>query len=439
MYAVDDLSDAIDATREFLTPISLGLVLRLALIVFFVSSLGFSGPVLPTGDPGMVAEDQSQESIQELYEEETGEEFPMDEVIAAALVIAAIFFGMWLVYMLIKSIMEFVFIESLRSEEVNVRQYFLENLGRGFRLFVFRAVLNVIPVAIGGGLLYYQLTSGDLLEQLTGATLWGFVAAAIVFALIYSIVLRFTSEFVAPIMLLEDRGVLSAWGQFWSTFKANWSEYVVYLVLAWIILLVISITAWFVIGIAAIVLAIPFVIMAFVLLAVLSELGVIGGIIFTLFMVVAFLAFLLLLSVVWTPIMVYFRYYALLLLGDTNGDLDLVPDLRAALRGNVTGTASSATTPGRAAGSRWDDDQTAEDSDVDDESDSWSATDRSGSADDEDGFEWYQTDDSSSESSGDDGGPDAGDESDLEGPTDDFEESDEETDDEDDELDDRGW
>ncbi|AHF99185.1 hypothetical protein HALLA_10310 [Halostagnicola larsenii XH-48] len=447
MYAVDNLSDAIDATREFLTPISLGLVLRLALIVFFVSSLGFSGPGIPFGDVGMVTDETPQSdvegefqgSVQEQYEQETGEEFPMDEVIAVALVLAAISIGIWLIFGLITAIMEFVFIESLRSEEVHVRQYFLENLGRGFRLFVFRVIVNAVPVAIVGGLLYYELTGGDLLDQLTGATLWGIVVLGVVFALVYSIILRFTSEFVAPIMLLEERGVLSAWGQFWSTFKANWSEYVVYLVLAWILLLVITITAWFVFGIAAIVLAIPFVILAFVLFAVLAELGLVGGILFTLFMVAALVTFLLLLSIVWTPITVYFRYYALLLLGDTNADLDLVPDLRAALRGNVTGAASGASTAGQATDSRWDDEQTAGQSGFDDHDDSWSTTDSSGASDDDE-FEWYHTDDSADEATGDDSGRDTDTESDREESTDDFEGSDGEAeDDEDDELDDRGW
>ncbi|KDE59829.1 hypothetical protein EL22_16750 [Halostagnicola sp. A56] len=445
MYAVDDLSDAIDATREFLTPISLGLVLKLALIVFFVSSLGFSGPGVPVTDPGMVADDptqtgtqgESQESIQELYEEETGEEFPVDQVIAVALVFVAILFGIGLIYLFIQAILEFVFIESLRSEEVHVRRYFLENVGRGFRLFVFRVVLNAIPVAIAGGLLYYQFTGGDVLDQLTGATLWGALAAGIVFVLAYSIILGFTAKFVAPIMLLEDRGVLSAWSRFWATFKANWAEYVVYLVLAWIIMLVITITAWFVIAIAGFILAIPFAILAFVLFVLLADLGVIGGIVFTVFMIGAFLAFLLLLSVIWTPITVYFRYYALLLLGDTNDDLDLIPDLRGALRGTPVGTAGGAGTAGRETESGWDDGtRDGYDSETDE---SWSTTE----PDDDDGFEWYETRDSTDESvdadgSVDDGEPDANGESDRDGSTDAREDRDEKPDD-DDGLDDRGW
>nr|WP_175507174.1 hypothetical protein [Halostagnicola kamekurae] len=444
---MDDLSDAIDATREFLTPISLGLVLKLALIVFFVSSLGFSGPVLPMGDPGMMVDDptqigtqgESQESIQELYEEETGEEFPMDQMIAVALVFAAVFFVIGLIYMFIQAILEFVLIESLRSDEVHVRRYFLENVGRGFRLFLFRVVLNAIPVAIAGGLLYYQFTGGDVLDQLTGATMWGALAVAIVFALVYSIILSFTTEFVAPIMLLEDRGVLSAWSRFWATFKENWAEYVVYLVLAWIIMLVITITAWFVIAVAGFVLAIPFAILAFVLFVLLADLGVIGGIVFTVFMIGALLTFLLLLSVVWTPITVYFRYYALLLLGDTNADLDLIPDLRGALRGTAVGAAGGAGTAGRETESGWDDGTRDEyDSEPDD---SWSTTE----PDDDDGFEWYETRDSTDESVDadepvDDGDTDTNGESDRDTSTDAREDRDEDTDDDDDDgLDDRGW
>ncbi len=451
MYAVDDLSDAIDATREFLTPLRIGFLLKLALIVFFVSSLGFTGPGIPMGDIGMLTEDptQTQEwgEFEEEFEAETGEEFPMEELIASLLVIGLILGGIWLVYALIKAIMEFVFIESLRSDEVHLRQYFKSNLGRGLRLFVFQLGVILFSIAIVAGPLYYVATTGGGLEQASGSTLGAFVAYGFVVTLIYSAVLRFTSEFVAPIMLLEERGVLSAWSRFWSTFKANWTEYVVYLVLAWIILLVITITAWFVIGIASFVLAIPFMILLFILVAVLAELGAIGGILLFLFVILGFLLFLLVLSLVWAPITAYFQYYALLLLGDTDGELDLIPDQRALIRGDVTGAAAGGSATGHATDSQWDDtddtsDDTDEDAGDDDDDDPWSASDSPDAVDGEDEFEWYDSGDSDDES-GLDGDAEHDDaDSDTDGVGGGFGEGETDAQDDeesDDDLDDRGW
>ncbi|MDJ1430628.1 hypothetical protein [Halostagnicola sp. A-GB9-2] len=408
MYAVDDLSDAIDATREFLTPLRIGFVLKLALIVFFVSSLGMTGPGIPMGDIGMYSEDptQTQEwaEFEEEFEAETGEEFPLEELIAGLVIIGLIFMGIWLVYALIKAIMEFVFIESLRSDEIHFRRYFKENLGRGLRLFVFRVGVILASIALVGGPLYYVATTGGGLDQASGSTLGAFVAYGFVVTLVYSAVLRFTSEFVAPVMLFEERGVLSAWSRFWSTFKANWTEYVVYLVIAWILLLVITITAWAVIAITSFVLAIPFMILLFILVAVLAELGAIGGILLFLFVFLGFLLFLLVLSLVWAPITAYFQYYALLLLGDTDGELDLIPDQRALIRGDVAGTAAGGSATGHATDSQWDetadipDDADEDEFGDDDDDDPWSASDSSGGADGEDEFEWYDSGDSDDES-----------------------------------------
>ena len=59
MDAIDALSDAIDTTRDLLTPIELRTWLKFALIVFFVSSLGFGGTSAPAGDFGTFADESA--------------------------------------------------------------------------------------------------------------------------------------------------------------------------------------------------------------------------------------------------------------------------------------------------------------------------------------------------------------------------------------------
>ncbi|WP_226481563.1 DUF7544 domain-containing protein [Natrinema amylolyticum] len=326
MDAIDDLSDAIDVTRNRLTPVRTGTWLRLALIVFFVSSLGLGGPTVPGGDTGTVTDGPTvEEQPQEL------EGIVTDELVFWALVIVAIVLILWLVYEFIAAVMEFAFLESLRSSDIHVRRYFAENLGKGLWLFLFRfglrvlfAVLGIVPAVA----LFLSLESG--IDGLSAGLLLLYLLYAVVLGLLYSITMRFTTEFVTPIMLLTDRGVLDGWGRFWPTMKANWTDYGVYLLLVWILQFVVGIAATFVIGFASVLLAIPFVIVIVLLVVAFDTAGLLLAILVA---IVGVVLVLLLASLFYVPIATYFRYYALLLLGDTDGDLDLIPDRREAVRG----------------------------------------------------------------------------------------------------------
>lgn len=319
MHAVDDLGDAIDVTRSFLTPFRLGLWLKLAIIVLFVSSMGLGTPTVPTG------EFQMGEDI-DVVEEEF--DISTEEILLGLILLGIIAVTFWLVLGFIGAILEFVFINSLVTGSVHVRRYARGNLGRGIHLFLFRVAISVVSMVLVAVPLVYLLWGGIDLDGTTIAALAAIGLFAIVVFLLVAIIRRFTSEFVAPVMLLEERGLVSAWKRFWPVLRSNPGEYVVYLVLIWIIQFAAGIAAWFVWGIGLLVLAIPFVIL-FLLLVLLGPIGIAIGIMLAfLLMVVA----VLWLGVIWTPIESYFKYYALLILGDTEPELDLIPEQRAAAR-----------------------------------------------------------------------------------------------------------
>ncbi|MBZ6493550.1 DUF7544 domain-containing protein [Natrinema longum] len=324
MDAIDDISDAIDVTRNRLTPVRRGTWLRLALVVFFVSSLGFGAPGFPGGNTDTGPEGPTVDG------EQPTEEVLTEEVLFWVLVILAIVLVLWLVYEAIAAVMEFVFLESLRSSEVHVRRYFSANLGKGLWLFAFRLGLRVVVglFAIAPAvLLFLSMDAG-----FGGATivlLVPYLLYALALGLVYAIVMRFTTDFVTPVMLLEDRGVLDSWSRFWTTIKANWAEYVVYLLLVWILQFVVGIAASFVIAFGGLILAIPFGIVVFLLVVTLDTVGAILAILVAIVGLLLFTVLALLLAV---PITTYFRYYALLVLGDTEGDFDLIPDRREAVR-----------------------------------------------------------------------------------------------------------
>lgn len=325
MYAIDDLGDAIDVTRDFLTPVEPRMWLKLAFVVFFISALGFSGPpTTSTGDTTVEDEPFSGTELEGALPDLTGE-----ELLTIVIVVVALALALWLFFAIVGAIMEFVFLESLRSHEVHVRRYGMANLGRAGHLFLFRGLLGLLGFALVGIPALSIVSSAATVDEIAVGSLVLLAFAGFGYFLLYAFVMQLTTEFVAPIMLLEHRGILSAWKRFWPTLTGSWKEYLVYVVVVAIAQIVLGIAVGFLAVIAGLIVGIPTAIVA-IALAVFG--GSIGLYLAVAVALVGLAVFVLVLALVQVPVVSYFRYYALLLLGDTSADLDLIPDQRAAVR-----------------------------------------------------------------------------------------------------------
>ncbi|RQG97319.1 DUF7544 domain-containing protein [Natrarchaeobius chitinivorans] len=385
MDAVDDLSDAIDTTRNLLIPVRAWLWVKLAVVVFFLGG-GGAGANFSSGDPTMFTGDAGPTDFDDITVAEITE-MVTTELLVLIAIVAIVVFLIWLFFAVLAAVMEFVFIESLRSMEVSIISYGMDNFGRALRLFVFRALVGLVAaliVLVPLGAIVYTASS---LEAILGSLVL-IILLALAVGLAHSIVMRFTSEFVAPIMLLESRGVLGGWSRFWGTFKANWTEYVVYLLLVWILQLVIGIGVGILMLIVGLIVAIPFLILIFALLT----LGDIGILLAVIVGVVGAVLLLLVSALISMPVRTYFQYYALLLLGDTNDDLDLIPDQREAVRSD-----GGRPEPDRSDERRDDPDRDTEndwDSRADETDDEWDSTPSwDDDGDSESGSDWDEPDD----------------------------------------------
>lgn len=328
LHAVDDLADALTATREFLFPFEWGRWLRLALLSLFVAG-GSGGGAPPNGaqftteaptfGPGP---DVPMGQFQQLIEQNLG------------LIIGLIAFGVLLALVVawVAAVFEFALLQSLRSEEVRVRRYFSAYRGAGTRLFAFRLLFGLGLAVIFGGVAL--LVIGPVVLGATPQFLLVLVALAPVFfvvGVIAAIVYVFTTAFVAPIMLLEDRGVLSAWGRFWGVFKAEWEQFLVFLLVGLFVMIVFGILLGIATAILTVVVAIPFGIVFFF---VFMGTGSVFNPIWAVLLGVPFLLLVLLVGAfVQVPVQTYLRYWALLILGDVDSNLDLIPEQRTEIRG----------------------------------------------------------------------------------------------------------
>jgi len=341
LYALDAIDDAATATRELLWPFDLGRWLRLVVVVFFLGGAagnsglapfqfsgsapsGFESAPTPSGSPEMALPGGTELAV----------------IGAIVGVIALLVLG----FLLVGSVMEFVFVESLSTDEIHVRRYFRRHAGKGLRLFAFRFVLGLGTLAVLGGatlVLFGDVFAGLLSGEFVAPSASRLVVGALVLVplglavgIVVALANGFTTEFVVPIMIREDRGVLAGWRRFWTTLVGQWKQYGTYVLVAFGLHIVTEIAGSIVIGIAAVALAIPFLIVAVPVVF-----GIVGGGTITagaIVLLAALLALYLLVlfvaaAVIYVPIKVFHRQFALLVLGDTNADFDVLGDRRPSL------------------------------------------------------------------------------------------------------------
>lgn len=336
-HAVDDIDDAFEATRAFLLPFDAGQWLGLAVITFFLGGVGANFPSGDLGGGGGGVPDGPGGPSPSLPE--------LDGALLAALLVVALLVVLLVVlFAVVGAVMEFALVESLRTEEVHVGRYARRHLGNGLRLFGFRlalalvallviaASLGVVVLLLGGPAALANLGS-ILVLVLLGLPL------VLVVGVVYVVANGFTTTFVVPVMILDDRSVLGGWRRFWRTLRDEWTEYLVYVGLAFVLHLAVGVALAIVLGIVGVVLFVPLAVVGVVGLFAAGTVSPVALVAVAVVGILAFLVFLAVGAVVRVPVVAFFRYYALLVLGDTDADLDLIPERREAIRGESTEAA----------------------------------------------------------------------------------------------------
>ena len=346
LSAVSSAGDAIDLTREFMTPFSPGRILKLSVVVFLLSGGGISlsanvPPIPPTLDPtysGPTAEDAT---VEELFAEaevtDAGLGAIPEELLVALLIAAAVLGLLAIAFAAIASIAEFVFIESLRSGDVTIRKYTSRRWKQGLSLLVFRIALGVLSTAFVLLTALFVLELG-VVDSLTRALVYAGTAGALV-VLTMTVISSLTTYFVVPAMIQEDRGILSGWKRVWTALRSQPVEFVVFVIVQYVLGLVLAAVVATVLvfsgGLIALALAV-----VFGTIIIVGGLGVTSGAGLALVGAAVLIGLTLLAiiaAVLQVPVQSYLRYYALLVLGDVDDRLDLVPDQRERARESQLG------------------------------------------------------------------------------------------------------
>jgi len=268
-HAIDSVDEAIEQTRSFLSPFAVGRWLKLALISIFIGTGGSGLGLLnlpssiPGDDPaGNVSTGGGNVTTDGNITAPPGGEFAPDgnvtagapptgelpppsellEMAGAELgiiaAIALLILGFVLVIGLLTETLRFVFYDDLQTDRVRLIEPAKRRFGQAFRLYVFKIGLQLLTVGPIAGLVAFVV-----LADIPIGLGVGVAAALVVFAviLVSTIVSRITDEFVVPTMVVTDSGVLDGWRRFWPVFRGQLSQFGVYLVVHFLLLLAIGI------------------------------------------------------------------------------------------------------------------------------------------------------------------------------------------------------
>lgn len=328
IYALDDIDDAIEATKALLWPIDRWLWVKFAFIVFFLGGVGGSNPFQFAGNtPSGPSDGMNGPGLPESIPALGGPEILIILGIIGIITVIA------LVFLLIGSIMEFVFVRSLSDESVSIRDSWSKYWTDGVRLFGFRLVLGILTFGIIGILIaaaFAPILLGNGTVRLALIPLA--IIVAIPVGLLSGIIHTFTTAFIVPLMMLEEHGVIAGWRRFWSTLTGQWKQYVSFLILGFVLNIAGGIVAGLATLLVAVVLAIPLGILALIGVGLLNFMGIVGGILIALAVITFVIAIIVAALLIAVPIQVFLRYYALLVLGDTNENFDIIADRREKMR-----------------------------------------------------------------------------------------------------------
>ena len=252
IYAFSELEGAIRRTKDLLWPLNAGVWLRLAVIVFFVGAGGgfpnifqYSGGDLPPGagmPPGV----------------------PGYLLLAVGIVLL-----LALLYMLIGSIFQFVFVDCLTTGDISLSRFFRLRTGKGLRLFLFQIGLVILMFAALLAVLIPFVIALFGMNGVSGAMsvvlFLVLLPVVLILALIIGIIQIFTIDFVVPIMNHDDCGVIEGWRRLWHSLSCRKMQALAYLVTRFVVSILVGIATAIVVLIALAIIAIPFVIIGLLL------------------------------------------------------------------------------------------------------------------------------------------------------------------------------
>jgi hypothetical protein len=309
IYAFSRLEETFSRTKNLLWPPRRDVWLRLALIALFVGG----GAGFPNTSRYNVGEGNLPAGM--------AGSLPEIAPLIAGLVIVVL--AIALLWMLVGATMQFVFVDMLSTGDIRIRRFFRERLGKGVRLFLFQFVFMLLLI-LGVAAVAFMLFGVSGAGPRVGVSflILAFIPIILAVALIVGVVFLLTIDFVVPIMIREDCGVIEGWRRLIGVVSANLWQTVAYIVAKLVLGLVAAIAQAVVVILAMLVIAIPFILIGIVLLTA----GLANYVLLLALLIPYLIIAIPVALLIAVPFVTFFRYYGLLVLAGLAPEYRLLPE-----------------------------------------------------------------------------------------------------------------
>ncbi|OEU59604.1 MAG: hypothetical protein BA870_10105 [Desulfuromonadales bacterium C00003094] len=339
--AWDVIEEALTKTSQMLfEPFDLKKWVKLAVILFFIGGCGSYGSHGGGGGPSYTYNLQGNDFVDPggrlqpdaemgaVIEQAVAELSAFVDRSRLAIILAVtLIFMIILLFSYISNIMEFALVESVVRSQVTLKAYIGNNLGNALQLFVLKWTLNIIfLLAIILSLLpaLSTILDGNFNITILGSVFLFFsvvIVGGIIFVLIDSFI-----NLAIPVMLYENTGIISALLRLTDAAVHNVSQLLVYWVL-WILLGIVICIVVTIIGIIVVLLAalaLALIGIAGYMILTLLGIGFFAPtflIVIGLYIIVAILTIVFLVTLATVPLPVFMKYHALLFLQKWYADI----------------------------------------------------------------------------------------------------------------------
>ncbi|MBP2145064.1 hypothetical protein J2129_000518 [Methanofollis sp. W23] len=310
LYAFRTIDGAISRTKSLLWPFHAGIWLRLAVIALFIGGAGGFNPF----SYNFGGADQI---------DQAGVPSDLGLTDPTILLIVGGVLLLGLLFLYLGSVFQFVFVDCLSSGEVSLSRTFGLRTGKGLRLFLFQVLLILLLIAAMALLVVlFVLPAAAVGEASILLGLVVLIPALLLLALLFGVVFLFTTDFVVPVMIARDCGVIEGWKKVWGFLVADLKNTLVYLVTRFILGIVVGIILFVLVLLVLLVVGLP---LAGIALLAMGLTPTAAPVFFIPLLIIGILIALPLLLLVQVPFVTFFRYYALLVLGLFSPEHDLLP------------------------------------------------------------------------------------------------------------------
>lgn len=319
--AIDALDDARDVTLSLLLPVSWRTWARFAVVTFFVSGVGGIGS-LGQGVQGIVSSPQPPGATLGRLDLPPLPAVVPERVTALLVGVGVLAVALGVGYAVAGAVAEFVLVEGVRTHRFTLRRTSRRFLAPGLRLFAFRTAV-VLVLALGAALPLLTVL-GVLTVSLGGVLLVPLLSLALLLGWVVGLVcLRLTTDFVVPTMLAEGRPVLSAWRRLLPLVRTAWRDLLLYLVVRLGLGIAATAAVGLVVGLVALAISVPFALLGSLVVATVGLQG--SGLVAVTVLVAGYVPLVVVAAVVaQVPVVVYFRCYGLVVLGQLDATLALL-------------------------------------------------------------------------------------------------------------------